>query len=170
MKCFLIAAQTVDGFIAQDPTQVSTAWTSGSDKKWFSERTKEARVVVMGSTTFKTINRPLPGRLTVIYTRHPEEFANFSADEVMTTDLAPAELLAELEAKGFTEVAICGGSSIYSQFLAAGVIDTLYLTIEPIIFGQGVALFSEKTETKLQLVDITTLSEDTILLQYLVVR
>lgn len=106
MNCFLIAAQTVDGFIAERNDQVSTAWTSGADKKWFSERTKQAGVIVMGSTTFRTINRPLPGRLTVIYTRNPEEFAEFSADQVMTTQLPPAELLQELEKKGFSEVAI----------------------------------------------------------------
>jgi len=166
MKCFLIAAQTVDGFIAQDLGQVSTAWTSEADKRWFSQRTKEARVVVMGATTFRTFNRPLPGRLTVIYTRQPEEFAAFSADQVMTTQLPPAELLQQLEAQGYSEVAIGGGSSIYSLFLEAGLIETLYLTVEPILFGQGIGLFTQKNRTELEFRQVTQLSETTLLLEY----
>jgi dihydrofolate reductase len=165
MKCFLIAAQTVDGFIAERNDQVSTAWTSGADKKWFSQRTKSAGVIVMGATTFRTINRALPGRLTVIYTRNPDEFKNFEPAEVMTTQASPADLLQQLADRGFSEVAICGGASIYSLFLKAGLIDTLFLTIEPVLFGQGVGLFEEKTLTKLQLKNTTHLSDDTLLLE-----
>jgi len=49
MKVFIIAAISTDGFIAKDPNEPSTAWTSLADKKHFGEITKRAGVIVMGA-------------------------------------------------------------------------------------------------------------------------
>lgn len=167
MNCFLIAALTIDGFIARHPGHISTSWTSADDKKWFGQRTKQAGVVIMGAKTFATIGRALPGRLTVVYTRQ----AQTSSDpNVRFTNLSPAELLQQLEDENYSEVAICGGSSIYSMFMKLGLITKLYLTIEPVVFGAGVHLFSQDLEkVKLQLVQSSQLSDQTLLLEYDVV-
>ncbi len=166
MKCFIIAAQTVDGFIAQQVDQASTAWTSGADKQWFSERTKKAGVVVMGSTTFQTIGRPLPGRLTVVYSRNEEKYAAYDPSQVLVTQLSPQELLRSMEDKGYSEVAICGGASIYSMFIKAGVVTDIYLTIEPVIFGQGISLFSEANTRNLVLKEQEKIGDNSLLLHY----
>ena len=93
---FIIAAQTVDGFIAKDPSEISTAWTSGADKKFFVERTKKAGVVVMGSKTFETIGKPLKDRLTIVYSRRGKAY-----EDVETTAKHPKDILGELEQRGF---------------------------------------------------------------------
>ena len=67
IKCFIVAALTADGFLAKDKNQVSTSWNSSDDKKHFIELTKRAGVVVMGSTTFETFNKPLKDRLNIVY-------------------------------------------------------------------------------------------------------
>ncbi len=82
------------------------------------------------------------------------------------TQKDPAELLGDLEARGFKEVAICGGSHIYSMFMKAKLVDTLYLTIEPIIFGKGVRLFDEDLLAHLKLVACGQTESGALLLEY----
>ncbi len=170
MHVFLIAAVSVDGFIACETTQISTSWTSKEDKKYFAERTKRAGVVVMGATTYNTIGRPLPGRLNIIYTRGEFPIPPELKEQLRVTRLPPRELITQLEKEGFKEVAICGGSSIYTMFLKAGAVDTLYLTYEPVVFGHGVKLFNDNVESRLQFKNLTKLSEETLLIEYAVTK
>ena len=162
---FIIAALTADGFIARDAGQISTDWTSKEDKKFFSERTKQAGVVVFGYNTYKTIGKPLRNRLNIVYSNKEEKI-----NGVEITQKEPKDLLRELAARGFKEVAICGGSTIYTMFMEAGVVDKLYLTLEPVLFGSGMTLFNKKFDKKLKLISISKLEEGTILLEYNVIK
>lgn len=170
MNVFLIAAVSLDGFIAPDVSVTSTAWTSGADKKFFTERTKQARVLVMGSTTFNTLKRPLKDRLVVVMSSKPkpEEYAQFDDSQVKYSSQSVKEIIETLSAEGYTEVAVCGGASVYRQFMQAGLVQTIYLTIEPIIFGKGVPLFDDQLSRHLKLVSTQRIGEDTILLEYAV--
>lgn len=164
MKTFIIAALTADGFIAKDALHSSMGWSSKADKKRFVELTKQAGVIVIGSSTWKTIGRPLPDRVNIIYSRSG---GDFNGAEV--TQLPPRELLKSLEARGFKSVAICGGSQIYTMFMKAGVVDTLYLTIEPHLFGKGVTLFQEDMNFHLILKNVAqSEASGTLLLEYAV--
>lgn len=164
LHSFIIAAQTLDGFIARDSEQNSMSWTSGADKKRFVELTKRAGVVIMGSKTFETIGRPLKDRLNIVYSKSGKVYPGAE-----TTSKTPTELLQELETRGYKEVAVCGGSSIYSLFMNAGVVDTLYLTIEPVLFGTGVPLFSKPVSSTLELVS-TEKSGNTLMLEYKITK
>lgn len=182
MHVFLIAAISIDGQIAEATDQVSTAWTSKEDHKFFVQRTKQAGAMVFGSSTFRTFNRILPGRANIVYTRDVEQFrastpltvvevtgdtTELQNTEVLyATSLEPKTLVAVLEKAGVSELAVCGGSSIYAQFVKAGVVQTLYLTLEPIAIGKGVPLFAESVQTRLTLNNVTHLSEQTLLLEY----
>ena len=164
MKVFIIAAISADGFIARSSTELAD-WTSSEDKKLFVKLTKEAGVMVMGATTLATIGRALPGRRTIVYTTHPNDIG---IDGVEPTTEAPEELLQRLDNEGAEAVAICGGRSIYTLFMKSGLVDELYLTIEPKLFGAGIPLFSEPLDASLQLLDSTSLSPDVLLLHYAV--
>jgi len=169
MKTYLLAAISADGFIARNAEEFSLDWTSQEDTKFFRSRTR-GMVVVMGATSYKILyqrmGRGMPNRLNVVYTKTPEEF---EGHDIMTAEKEPADLLKELERQGHSEVAIIGGSTIYTLFLKAGVVDTLYLTVEPILFGKGVPLFNEPLDAKLQLKSTKQLNDNTILLEYSVV-
>jgi dihydrofolate reductase len=166
MKVFIIVAITADGYIARNSTELAD-WTSSVDKKLFVKLTKEAGVMVMGATTLATIGRALPGRRTIVYTLDP---ANITIEGVEPTSEDPKALIERLENEGVKAVAICGGRSIYTQFMQSGVVDELYLTVEPTFFGTGVSLFSQPLATQLQLLEHVALSPDVILLHYAVKR
>lgn len=168
MHCYLLAATSVDGFIARSENDRSFDWTSPEDKQFYIEKIKEAEVIVMGMKTFQTFARYPKGSRWVLYTRTPGTFTN-PKPEVMqaeATDEDPHALFARLEKEGVKSIAICGGASVYSMFVKAGLVDTLYLTIEPVLFGKGVPLFSGEFESNLQLKESKKLSEQTILLEY----
>lgn len=160
MKTFLIAAITADGFIARNSSHLAS-WTSKEDKQFFIQKTKEAGVVIMGLNTFKTMGKPLLGRQNIVYAP-----PGTALEGVEITQDDPKTLLSKLVQKGFTEVAICGGATIYTMFMEAGVIDTLYLTVEPILFGNGIHLFSKELDIKLQLASVQKLNEQSVLLEY----
>ena len=160
MKCFIIAALTADGYIAKDDKHASFGWNSKEDKKRFIELTKRAGVVVMGSKTYQTLPHALRDRVNIVYSRSK----TFEGAETMFK--GPVEMLAELESRGFKEVAICGGSQIYTMFMKARVVDTLYLTIEPILFGAGIRLFNEDMLYHLKLVSSAQGESGALLLEY----
>jgi dihydrofolate reductase len=129
---------------------------------------KQAGTVIMGAKTFQTFTRYPKGLEFVIYSRTPETFVN-PKPEVITawaTSEDPVVVLKKLAAEGKQEVAICGGASIYSLFLQAGLVDKLYLTVEPVLFGEGVKLFSGEINKKCQLVSQRKLNDNTLLLEY----
>ena len=170
MTCFIIAAVTADGYIGKDPTHAAF-WTSKDDKKRFVELTKRAGIVVMGLNTFKTLPRPLKERVNIVYSpeklpEQPLKTDGSPEHKVETTTKPPRELLAELEARGFKEVAICGGQSIYTMFMKSGVVNKLYLTIEPVIFGSGMRLFNEDMHYQLELKNSGQAESGSLLLEY----
>jgi dihydrofolate reductase len=178
IKTFIIVAHTADGFIA--PASVggqavpSTVWTSGADKKKFIQLTKSAGVMVMGLNTFKTIGKPLKDRLNIVYA--PKELAekeklNYpDSTNLEFTEKSPKDLLIDLENKGFKEVAICGGSTIYTMFMEAGLVDTIYITVEPHLFGAGMTIFNKPLNIKLELSSSEKLSDDVLFLEYKVIK
>lgn len=172
MTVFLIAALTLDGYIGGNATHRSFEWTSEEDKRFYVDSIKRAKHVVMGATTFKTFTKFPRGLTYYIYTSKPEEFVNPKPDVITTvpTNKDPRELVRELAAQGVEELAVCGGASVYTQFMSAGVVDKLYLTREPVIFGQGVSMFNQPLNTQLKLVSTQKLGEETVLLEYDVIK
>ena len=164
MKVFLIAAITADGFIAKNSDHLAS-WTSKEDKQFFVEKTKEAGVVVMGFNTYKTIGRPLPGRLNIVYSKTE---VNIPGIEV--TQEEPVKLIQNLAKRGYEQVAITGGAQIYTMFMEAGLVDTLYLTVEPVVFGYGMSLFTKKLDNRLQLQSFEKIGDNSILLEYNVIH
>jgi dihydrofolate reductase len=162
MITFIIAVLTADGLIAETQDQSSVIWRSKEDRNFFIEKTREAGVVVMGAKTFHTMRRPMPDRLHIVYSYEPIELPG-----VEVTSEKPEEVLRDLKKRGYKQVAICGGSTIFTMFMEAGLVDKLYLTIEPVLFGSGMTLFNKKFDPqKLELINMKKLGENTVLVEY----
>lgn len=173
MEVFLIAAQTIDGFIARHQDDRSFDWTSAEDKQFYVSKIKEADAIVIGRTSFSTFSRYPKNSRWLIYTSQPAKFVNPKPEVIRAeaTNEDSAALIERLKNEGCHKIAITGGSTIYSMFLTAGLVDTLYLTIEPVIFGKGVKLFSSELKNlPLKLASTQQLSDHTIVLKYAVTR
>ena len=115
-EVILIAAVTVDGFIARHNREVTT-WSK--DLHLFKEQTL-GHPVVMGSNTYDTLAAELEGREMIVVHR--------------TDD--PESILADIESD---RCFIIGGGKTYARF--APYLTHLYITPHPIVFGNGVPLF-----------------------------
>jgi dihydrofolate reductase len=163
MKVTLLMALTVDGKIARHPGQFID-WSGKADKKLFVQMTKKAGVLIMGSTTYDTIGRPLPGRKNIILTRNKDRHSN--NDNLVFTDQKPADILAGLKSDGYAQVILTGGSTINTLFAEAGLIDEMVVTITPKIFGTGIDLFCKELDLSLELKSMGKLDDELVVLRY----
>lgn len=96
-------------------------WHIPEDLKRFKEITT-GHVVIMGQKTFESIGRPLPDRTSIVIS---DDLSFNPADAVIARSIEESiEKAKEIEKE---EIFICGGGSIYRQFMPLA--DKLYLTI-----------------------------------------
>ncbi len=168
-KVILLVAMSADGFIAplNQEKLPSTVWTSKEDKQFFTEKSKEIGTMIMGSKTFETIGKALPGRRSIVMTSRPENYAKFNEPNLFFANEGPEEILATLSKQGVEQVALCGGASIYNLFLQKNLVDKMFITVEPYTFGDGVKLFDQGITEKFKLLKQSKLNEKgTLLLEY----
>ena len=169
MKVVLLMAITLDGKVAKHADHPAD-WTSKADKKIFVKETKDAGVIIMGQTTYDTIGRPLPGRLNVVMDFEPDTSKNIPG-ELEYTKKQPKELLAEMAERGFKKVIIGGGSTINGLFLRMGLIDEIWLTIEPKVFGKGLPLFNgADVDLNLELIESKQLDDHVKHVRYRIIK
>lgn len=163
MKLTLLMAMTADGKIARDKDHFPN-WTGKADKRMFKKITTEAGVVIMGSRTFRTIGKPLPGRLNVVMTRHPERF-DPSENVVFSTD-PPEILMKKLAAQGYKSAVLAGGATINTLFVRARLINEMVVTVIPKMFGQGISMFCETMDLSLELIERREIEPGVLVLHY----
>jgi dihydrofolate reductase len=84
---------------------------------------------------------------------------------------SPREAIEVLRRRGFREIVVGGGGTLNAGFLKEGLIDEMILDAEPFIFGKGIKLFKEvDAEVKLELIEVGTLSANTVRLRYKIVK
>ena len=164
-------AQTLDGKIGKNSQHIAN-WTSTEDKKSFAKITKEAGVLIMGSTTFDTIGKALPGRLNVILTSKPEKYQDKQQPGLLEFfSGSPAEVVTMLENRGYQTAALGGGAKTNAAFLKANLVDEIFMTIEPILFGSGISLAEgSEMELKLKLLGTEKINDQAIQLHYQVLK
>ena len=94
-------------------------WNLPEDMEHFKKLTL-GKPVIMGQRTFESIGMALPGRTNIILTQDK----NFRAEGCIISYSIEEALE---KAKSFPEVMICGGVSVYQQFLPLA--DRMYLTL-----------------------------------------
>ncbi len=165
MKVILLMAVTADGMIARNSMQL-VDWTGKEDKKYFVRITRKAGAMIMGSKTFDTIGKVLPGRKNIVMTRDKTRISR--DDDLMFTSQAPGEILKDLQSRGIESVVLIGGAIVNTLFIKENLITEVHITIVPRFFGKGLPLFNESLDTRLELVDIGKIDQGYILLKYLV--
>lgn len=87
--------------------------------------------------------------------------------EGFTLANSPEDALKQLEAEGFEQAIITGGSTMNSEFAKRGLIDEVILDVNPSILGEGIPVFApDNFELKLELIDSERVGKDIIELRY----
>ena len=141
-KIILIASVTVDGYIARHSREI-TKWSK--DLRLFKKQTMGWSLVV-GSNTYKTIERELAGRQVFVVHRNNK----------------PDEILSKINQN---KCYVIGGGKTFSKY--SPFITHLFITPHPYVFGSGVPLFSERIkEMKLEFIKINIVDHDLGIYQY----
>lgn len=178
IKDTLIVASSKDGYIspADGVKLPSTKWTSQEDYQFFTEKTQEIGVMIMGRATYETIGHPLPRRLIIVLTSDSEKQSelarrklkmDYLPNNLRFTSKSPQEVLEALANEGYEQVALCGGASLYQLFTDEDLVDEMFITIEPIEFGDGIKLFKDnKVFGNFQLVKEMPLNKQGTIVQH----
>ena len=174
MKVILVFVSTLDGKVTKWGNPHVKDWSSQKDQEYYRKLWNDARLIVMGSTTFEAEHfSRLPDHLFVVMTK---KFSRYKALEVPGqlefTDKTPVEITEEYQNKGYTTMVVVGGAHIATSFLKEQLIDELWLTIEPRIFGTGGSfVIEENLDIKLKLISFEKVNDEgTLITKYGVIR
>lgn len=164
-RIFAIIAATIDGRIAYH-AEHPTTWTSPEDKVSLRSLLDESGVIVVGRRTYDLAREPLSKRNCIVLTRSVPASEQQNG-KMLLLNPAGASLPNALEK--YPTVAVLGGTQTYTYCLENDLLDELYLTIEPVVFGKGLPIFSTDRETEVSFVlrDVERLNANgTILFHY----
>lgn len=175
MKVIAIAAISVDGFITRHD-EPGSGFTSPEDKRFFHQAVLDFDSLVFGAVNYELSrewirNHLRRDQLKIVMTREPERYADqVRPGELEFTSEAPEVVVRQLRERGQNNLCLLGGGQIYGLFLKHQAVDELWLTVEPVIFGEGTKLAEAKVENRLALISQQKLNDSTLLLKYAIRR
>ena len=129
-------AASIDGRISltsEHPPQ----WTSKEDWQFLQKSLARIDAVVIGRNTYHAAAARLRKRNTFVLSSRPKTINRRGT----VTFVNPAHVdLPKLFAK-YESVAVIGGGAVYRFMLESGLLDEIFVTIEPLIFGRGKEMF-----------------------------
>jgi len=168
MNVIIYLASSVNGMISNQKNVPD--WLSPEYGQGFMSICQRTKAVIMGKTTYHILAPdylPLKEDGSLVVLTHDTNLLP-PQPNVFFTDKSPRDIIALLESKGHTEAVIIGGTLTVSEFLKAGLVNELYLVIEPVLFDAGLPVLKDvNKDFKLDLSDIEQLNANTVQLHYL---
>lgn len=166
--------QTVNGKITRGNDTDIYRWTSKEDADFFFSFLRKHRLIVMGSNTYEAVKSKIKlttDQLRIVLTGYPEKYKENDVEgKLEFRKISPVKLVNEMKKKGYETLLLVGGRKVNKAFFEANLVNELYITIEPRLFGIGKPVVAQGVfEVTLTLVSSKILNkEGSILLHYLV--
>ncbi len=153
-KVILYIATSLDGYVADKNRSVEWLGGDGSDPEnmgFYDKFYSKIDTVILGKTTYDQIetelspnNWPYTGKHSYVLTN--QDWGSDNAD-ITFTNKTPEKLIEQIKEKSGKDIWICGGAFVANEFLNAGLIDIVHISVMPKILGGGVRLFNERDKT-----------------------
>jgi dihydrofolate reductase len=166
-----LVVMSLDGCLTRHD-RPGTGFASPSDGVLFREALQTFDCSVMGRRTFEagrpSILRAREGsRLQIVLTSNPNAFASDARpDHLEFRNNGVVAAASELLLRGRARCALLGGTRLYTEACSSGLMDELWMTLEPLAFGEGVRLFATPVDFRFELASSLTLEGGTMLLKY----
>ncbi len=190
-------ATTLDGYIAKADGSIPGFLQEGEHVSDYFEQLKAYDTVLMGRQTYAmsfpaglVAGQPsYPRMRNIVFSRSLElapelpdtnpvlsMWQSLLGYEASSENAGSFELVREnsedfvrqLKAEAGTAIYLCGGASLATELLKAGLIDELVLKVNPVLYGEGIKLFEDMPEPIVsELVDSKVYSNGVLLLTYL---
>ena len=174
MKIVLVFVSTLDGKVTKWGDPHVKSWSSQKDQNYFNKIWADAKLIIMGSNTFNAEPfRPSLNHLLVVMTGQPAKYKSQEViDRLEFTNKSPVQLVQRFEREGYEQILLVGGAHIATSFLKVQLVDEIWLTIEPKIFGMGGNfVIEEKLDINLRLIHCERANEQgTLITKYEVLK
>jgi dihydrofolate reductase len=145
LKTSVFCGTSLDGFLARPDDTFDFLDVPGIGPHGFKEFLASVDVIVLGRRTFEVVQKlghaGLYGKIPVIVlSRSPLDLSGAKGGKFEHMSGEPAEIVAQLAARGYKHAYVDGGITI-QRFLAAGQLDRIIVTRVPVLVGQGIPLF-----------------------------
>jgi dihydrofolate reductase len=172
MKIILVTVISLDGKTTKGNTVNSNQWASKEDQMHFESAKSANNLIVMGRATYEAAREIIKlekGKLRVVLTRNPEKFKKLTVPgQLEFSKETPKALVKRLEKQGYKQMLLVAGANVNGLFFKANLVDEVWLTVEPKIFGSGNNLLEGvSVDVQLALQSIKKLNQSgTLLLKY----
>jgi dihydrofolate reductase len=169
-KVILYIAMSLDGYIAKHDGDISFLFSvekEGEDYG-YARFMEHIDTVVLGHKTYQKVlsmgyEAPYGERDVYIYTRTPRP--DKGKMQFFVGNLP--DLIGKLKAGAGKDIFIDGGADTVHELLKHRLIDECYVSIIPVLLGEGITLFQEgRTEQKLQLLTSQAFEKGLVQLHY----
>lgn len=173
MKTILIFVSTLDGKVTKWGEAHVKSWSSHQDQDYYKKTWNESQLIVMGSNTFNAGSFPSLNHQLIVMTGDPDKYKNLkNSGQIEFTSESPAKLTDRFKSKGYEQMLVVGGPHVATSFLKEQLIDELWLTLEPKIFGKGANFATDvKLDINLRLLHYEKVNEQgTLITKYAVLK
>ena len=135
-------AASIDGRISLS-SRHPPHWTSKEDWDFFQKSLARIDAVVVGRNTYQSVAERLRKRNTFVLSSRPKTLTRSGT----VTFVNPAKVNLSKLLESYKSVAVLGGGTVYRFMLERGLLDEVFVTVEPLIFGRGKEMFVGGTRT-----------------------
>ena len=144
MTASVFIGTSLDGFIARPNGDLDFLPEGGGEPHGYDEFIASVDAIVIGRKTFEKVLTlgpwPYGDKRVVVLSSHPVDLSAAGGGIVEQMAGLPAEIVAQLAARGAHHLYVDGGITI-QRFLRAGLIQRLIITRVPVLIGDGIPLF-----------------------------
>jgi dihydrofolate reductase len=144
MMISVFVGTSLDGFLARPNGELDFLPTGGGEPHGYDEFIATVDTIVIGRKTFETVLTlgpwPYGKRRVVVLSSRPVDLSAATAGKAEQMAGDPAQITAQLAARGARHVYVDGGITIQG-FLRAGLVQRLVITRVPVLIGEGIPLF-----------------------------
>lgn len=168
MNVILYMAISANGMIAKSDDD--TSWISKEEWDSYSQMVRQAGAMIIGHRTYLILTKQPEfselKNVDIIVVAH-QDFPTLAPNHFVAH--SPQEALEQFRDK--KDIIVAGGGQLNAAFLAADLVDEIYLDVEPVVLGQGIALFQGRDfERPLKLLGQKKISDNEIQLHYQVLK
>ncbi len=157
-------ATSLNGYITKGDDDSN--WVD--DWEIFTAKIKEYGCIVMGRKTYECAEDlfPYENALNIVITskdiRSPDE------NKSVFLNKSPAEIIKYAENRGFSQMLLIGGSKTNQQFINENLVNEIFITVHPLLIGDGKKLFEPipNFDKKLELISVEQLKPSLVTLHY----
>ena len=173
MKVILYMAISVNGMIARKNDL--TDWSEEESESYMA-KVKECGNIIIGRRTYELMQEDENQDADIDALGNPQIVVLSTGSSLKNDDKVefvnnPREAVDFLNEKGFKVAMVAGGGQVDTVFVKSGLVDEIFLDIEPVIFGEGIPLFNPfGLEINLELVGTKKIGKNGVQLHYKVLK